>query len=175
MPPGAPAAMFKTLEQVEPRIPVSAAGVTLSQSGSYYLTTNLVTSSTNTDCITISASDVTLDLNGFTIIGTGGTNSSADGVSYSGGGARNVTICNGTIRGFYRGIAASSAAANTGAIFENLRIVNCYFRGIILGVTTNTVSGIIRNNLIQVMGVPAWVPPIKIYAALTATSGALWS
>ena len=40
-PPGAPGPLFKTLQQVEPRIPISALPATLSQAGSYYLTTNL--------------------------------------------------------------------------------------------------------------------------------------
>ncbi len=38
-PPGAPAPTFKTLQQVEPRTPISALPFTISQPGSYYLTT----------------------------------------------------------------------------------------------------------------------------------------
>ena len=40
-PPGAPAETMKTLEQVEPRTPVSSLPFTITQSGSYYLTTTL--------------------------------------------------------------------------------------------------------------------------------------
>jgi hypothetical protein len=47
-PPGAPAPTMKTLQQVEPRTPISSAPFTISQPGSYYLTTNLtVTTATN--------------------------------------------------------------------------------------------------------------------------------
>ena len=67
-PPGAPAPTMKTLQQVEPRTPISALPFTISNSGSYYLTANL-TGAAGSDGITILASDVTLDLNGFTMTG----------------------------------------------------------------------------------------------------------
>ena len=43
-PPGPPALTMKTLQQVEPRVPISSAPFTISQPGSYYLTTNLTVS-----------------------------------------------------------------------------------------------------------------------------------
>lgn len=55
-----PGPTMKTLEQLEPRLPISAAG-TISNSGSYYLTNNISGS------ITLEADDIELDLNGFTI------------------------------------------------------------------------------------------------------------
>src|SRR6185295_16428367 len=67
-PPGAPAPTMKTLDQVEARTLISSAPFTISQPGSYYLTANLTVSSGN--AITIAASGVTLDLNGFTISST---------------------------------------------------------------------------------------------------------
>src|SRR5688572_5584692 len=73
-PPGAPAPLFKTLDQVEPRIPVNtlasnaSAAHVISQRGSYYLTTNLLVTSARGG-ISIPTSDVSLDLNGFTILG----------------------------------------------------------------------------------------------------------
>jgi hypothetical protein len=94
-PPGAPAPTMKTLDQVEARTPISTAPFTVSASGSYYLTANLAVTSGN--AITISADDVTLDLNGFTISSTA---SPADGAGVSLAGARsNVTVRNGHIRG----------------------------------------------------------------------------
>src|SRR5437868_13887701 len=67
-PPGAPAPTMKTLDQVEARIPISSVPYTISASGSYYLTTNVTATVSN--AITIAASGVTLDLNGFTISST---------------------------------------------------------------------------------------------------------
>src|SRR6266568_6580756 len=67
-PPGAPAPTMKTLDQIEARTPISSAPFTITDSGSYYLTTNVTVSSG--DAITIAADNVTLDLNGFTISST---------------------------------------------------------------------------------------------------------
>ncbi len=75
-PPGAPAPTMKSLDQIEPRIPVDAmhtpgvGGIEylIAQPGSYYLTTNLVGVSGDIG-IYIAASNVTLDLNGFSLLG----------------------------------------------------------------------------------------------------------
>jgi parallel beta-helix repeat protein len=71
-PPGAPTPMFKTLEQVEPRTPISSLPVTLSQPGSYYLTTNLV-GAAGLHGITITGPRITLDLMGFELRGVPGS------------------------------------------------------------------------------------------------------
>ncbi len=59
-PPAPPGPTMKTLDQVEPRIPISEA-VVINEAGSYYLT-NPISGTFN-----IQADNVTLDLNGFTI------------------------------------------------------------------------------------------------------------
>jgi parallel beta-helix repeat protein len=71
-PPGPPAPLFKTLQQVEPRTPISSLPFLISQPGSYYLTTNL-TGAAGQNGITITAPDVTLDLMGFELRGVGGS------------------------------------------------------------------------------------------------------
>src|SRR5438477_473602 len=81
-PPGAPAPLFKTLQQVEPRTPIAAAPFTISAAGSYYLTTNVTVSSG--DAITITANNVTLDLNGFTIASTRPTATTDSAILLSG-------------------------------------------------------------------------------------------
>ena len=94
-PPGAPAPTMKTLAQVEPRTPISSAPFTVSNAGSYYLTTNL-TGVSGSSGISINASDVTLDLAGFALIGVPG---SLNGISVSIT-RTNVTVGNGTVRGW---------------------------------------------------------------------------
>lgn len=74
-PPAGPAASMKTLAQVEPRTPLvtdnsgveigATRGITITAPGSYYLTGNLTV--TADDGITINASNVTVDLQGYTI------------------------------------------------------------------------------------------------------------
>ena len=67
-PPGAPAPTMKTLAEVEPRTPISSIPITISEFGSYYLTGNL-TGLPGTNGITIISDSVTIDLNGFALIG----------------------------------------------------------------------------------------------------------
>ncbi len=79
-PPGAPAPTFRTLSQVEPRTPISSIPITLTNGGSYYLTADL--KQTNSAAgITLAASDITIDLNGFALIGTNGA---GDGITRAG-------------------------------------------------------------------------------------------
>ena len=94
-PPGAPGATMKSLAQIEPRTPISSAPFTITNSGSYYVTTNLTVSSGN--AIVIATNGVTLDLNGFTLKSTEAAN---NGIAiYLNGGLRNLTILNGFIEG----------------------------------------------------------------------------
>src|SRR5438067_2486739 len=67
-PSGAPAPSMKTLAQIEPRQPISAIGYNITAPGSYYFTTNLTG---GTNGIVIASDNVTIDLNGFTLTGSG--------------------------------------------------------------------------------------------------------
>ncbi len=99
--------------------------VTITQPGSYILTSNLTSTSETVGIIEIQASNVTLDLNGFAIIGpktcTGSGVSlnctlpsmGADGIIASGT-INNITVKNGSVRGFEDGVAII-----TGSYFEN--------------------------------------------------------
>ena len=101
-PAGPPVASMKTLDQVEARTPVNqttcpgnATSVhVISSSGSYYLTGNVATE-TLANGLTISASNVTLDLNGFSLIRLTGTGGTAVFV----GGFKSIRIRNGNIAG----------------------------------------------------------------------------
>jgi hypothetical protein len=140
-PPGAPGPTFKTLSQIEPRTPISSAPFTIGASGSYYLTTNIAVTSGN--AITINASGVTLDLNGFTI---SSTEASPTGTGVLlGSGVQNIRILNGTIRGsrtysggvftgpgFFNGIAWTGSPPLNVRV-SDMTISGCSFRGIDLG------------------------------------------
>ncbi len=91
-PPGPPGSTMKTLEQVEARTPISSLPYTISSSGSYYLTGDL-TGVAASDGITIEASDVTLDLNGLSLIGIADT-----GTGIVLNATNKVTILNGAVR-----------------------------------------------------------------------------
>jgi parallel beta-helix repeat protein len=118
-PPGAPAATMKTLDQIEPRMPISQADMplTISAPGSYYLTTNLTGTAANNG-ITISSDDVTLDLMGFTLRGVP---SSLEGINVSSV-IRNLTIRNGIVREWGRhGVDAFNAKNSS---LEQLKAYN---------------------------------------------------
>ena len=103
-PPGAPAPTMKSLDQIEPRIVINATNTPgdansvfkISQPGSYYLAAN-VTGVSGKNGIKIEASNVTIDLMGFTVQGVGG---SLDGVSNTAVTVNNVRIVNGTVTGW---------------------------------------------------------------------------
>ena len=100
-PSGPPGPTMKTLDEVEPRIPISSLPYTISNSGSYYITGDLTATGTG---ITVNADNVTIDLMGFSLIGPGsGTNY---GIYMNG--RSNVEIRNGTVRNFNYGIIENS-------------------------------------------------------------------
>jgi hypothetical protein len=95
-PPGAPGPTMKSLAQIEPRTSISVMPFTITNGGSYYVTTNLVGVS-NSYGITISTGGVTLDLNGFALLGLPG---SLGGIYGNAGTLTNLTVRNGMVRGW---------------------------------------------------------------------------
>lgn len=96
-PSGPPAPIMKTLGQIEPRTPIGAIPFSITNSGSYYLTTNLAGASG----IQILTNNVSLDLQGFTMTGSG------SGYGIEIGAVTNVVIRNGIMAQWYYGIYAS--------------------------------------------------------------------
>ena len=90
VPPGPPGPGMKTLAQVEPRTLITNLPYTISSAGSYYLGTNLESS---VGGITVIATNVTIDLNGFALISHGDFSYAVDG----GWASQNVTVRNGAI------------------------------------------------------------------------------
>ena len=74
---------------------------TIGTSGSYHLTGNLTVAGT-TNAINVTVSNVTIDLNGFSITGPGSTESIPIGINASG--QSDVTVENGTVTGFGTGV-----------------------------------------------------------------------
>lgn len=67
-PPGAPGATMRSLDQIEPRTAITNLPHEISQPGSYYLAGNLVSAG---DGIVVNCDNVTIDLMGFTLQGSG--------------------------------------------------------------------------------------------------------
>ena len=133
-PPGAPAATMKTLDQIEPRTPVntntapgnSSAQFVISQPGSYYLTGNITSAGVSgQNGIQIATSNVTLDLNGFSLLANqntvSGNNTLHDSAIYITNTCNNITVRNGIISGW--GLAGIYAIVSANDTFEHLTIV----------------------------------------------------
>jgi hypothetical protein len=158
-PSGAPAPMMKTLTQISPRTAItnSNTGVTLSLPGSYYLTTNITVNSG--DAITIAANNVSLDLNGFTLLSTSAVASGTAIVLNNP--QTNISIFNGFITsgitnngsniyggsGWARGIYASGSACNIRV--AGVTVHGCLLYGIYLGTGPAT---LVKNCMVNNTG-----------------------
>ena len=93
----------------EVRMPISQSDIplTITTSGSYYFSENILHDIANTDAIRVETSDVTIDMMGFTLKGTSSSNSGIEIVDQN-----NVKIFNGTIREF--GVAGIRESFSTG-------------------------------------------------------------
>ncbi|MDH3628020.1 MAG: hypothetical protein OES25_10230 [Acidobacteriota bacterium] len=141
-PPGPPAPTMKNLSDVEPRIAIrndydTLTPVVISFSGSYYLAEDIY-GFHGAHGIEIQVDDVTLDLNGFSIIGNIEVGS-LDGISA--GTLNNITVRNGRVRQFQRGVMIN---AGNGSIVENVQAsLNGLIGGGGQGIQIS--NGVIRN------------------------------
>lgn len=145
-PPGAPVASMKSLDQIEPRIPVDSAHTPgdgsylyiISQPGSYYLTNNINGVAAKYG-IEITASRVTLDLNGFSLVGVSAAKS---GIVVFSSTQTNIVIRNGSISGWgvnYNGIESNGR----NVLYERLAI-----SGNTIGLQASTGS-VIRDCIVS--------------------------
>ncbi|HEU5395644.1 MAG TPA: right-handed parallel beta-helix repeat-containing protein [Verrucomicrobiae bacterium] len=122
-PAGAPAATMKSLDQVEPRVPVDATHTPgdsqslyiIRQPGSYYLTAN-VAAAPGSYGIAFRTNDITLDLHGFALIGGGSGNGIGTPVNLT-----NLVIRNGTVRNWSIGI---DTTGNRNTLVENVLVTD---------------------------------------------------
>jgi hypothetical protein len=169
-PPAAPGPTMKSLDQIEPRTPISALPFTIVSGGSYYLTKNMSVSGGNG--ITITALNVTLDLNGYTIT-SGSASNSAILINAD---RNNITICNGHIfstisdngDGTFSGSGFSDGISNTGGAPFNVQVHHVT----VSGVTHDGMN--ISNNSTQVEScIVRNAGHYGIYANTISTSSAL--
>lgn len=137
-PPGPITPTMKPLDQIEPRTAISLTNTPgdanslfkITQPGSYYLTGNIAGVS-GKHGIEIAASNVSLDLTGFALIGVSG---SLDGITVETGPRTNITIRNGSVSGWSGdGIELGPNGVVTGALVEGVHASGNAVRGIAAG------------------------------------------
>src|SRR5262249_38728447 len=138
-PPGSPATTMKSLDQIEPRTPISSVPTNITVAGSYYFTTNLTcsTCTTGQHGILISTGNVSVDLNGFTLAGIAGSGS---GVADGGVARSNLWVRNGVVQGW------SSSGLNlfsSSCQVENLRVLSNGVSGIGAGIGVGDASRVV--------------------------------
>jgi hypothetical protein len=149
-PPGAPAPTMKTLDQIEPRKPIDATNTPgdgtnvfrITASGSYYLAAPL-TGVAGKNGISIEASDVTVDLRGFTIAGIPG---SLDGMVVTAGNSR-LAVRNGRVSGWGGDGIDEVEGGATDGIYENVHASGNTGDGLRLGNKCTVKSCSLTGNL----------------------------
>lgn len=153
-PPGSEAARMRTLNQVEPRLPILAIPFTITNSGAYYLAGNLI--STGMSGIIIQQDNVELDLRGFCL---NGGNRPGTGV-WVDGSYQNINIRNGLVKDWAGlGINADNAVLcsindvaainnSAGGIYvgPNSQVQNCRANGSYMGRGIDTGSGCVVSK-----------------------------
>lgn len=144
-PPAGPVtSTYKTLTEIEPRIAINATNTPgdssclfkISQPGSYYLTGN-ITGVVGKHGIKIAANSVTLDLNGFELLGVLDMGA-YDGV-YMGLTGLNVAVVNGTVRGW----------GDDGVDLASLFQVNCRVDGVRASANADDGISVPANSMVS--------------------------
>jgi nitrous oxidase accessory protein NosD len=128
------------LAETEHCTSISSVPATITASGVYCLTGHLTTAITSGAAITINANDVRLDLNGWRLQGPGGA-TWAEGIRSS---AANVSVENGTVRGFYYGVDLRGPAARVEGLSLN--------RNTMFGVMVAGSGALVRGNRVTDTG-----------------------
>lgn len=143
-PGGAVSSTGKPLTDVEPRVAINATNTPgdvdslfrITQSGSYYLTGN-VQGVANKHGIKVTADNVTIDLNGFTMLGVVNSRDAVrgdGGTSFSG-----LTVRNGRIRSWSNG-SGVFAAGMSECVIENVSFEFMAFEGVWLGARARVIG-----------------------------------
>lgn len=148
-PPAGPVtSTMKTMAEVEPRIAINATNTpgnasalyVISQPGSYYLTGNIVGVAGKHGIVIGNVIDVTIDLNGYRLVGVAG---SFDGVSSGTTNGVNVIVRNGIVNSW--GQDGIDLATTRGGQIENVTAYNNGQNGIKAG-SSYSVSNCSANN-----------------------------
>jgi len=146
---------------------ITALPAVITVQGVYCFTGNLATAITSGNAIDIQTNNVVLDLNGFKLGGlAAGTGTGAVGIHASN--RQNITIKNGTIRGFAEGIFLPGDASQ-GHVIEGTRAD----QNTVEGIDVRGTGAIVRNNqVVATGGTTAFGPNASAFGIVVLGSGA---
>ena len=133
--------------------PITTLPAVITVQGRYCFTGNLATAITSGHAIDVQASNVLLDLNGYRLDGlAAGSGTTANGIHALN--RQNVTIRNGTVRGFLRGIFLENTGSQ-GHVIEDVRADQNTF----VGIAADGSGNMVRNNQVAKTGGTTAVVP----------------
>lgn len=123
--------------------PANGGTIKIAKSGSYFLAGTLTTGLTNTSAIAVNAgvNNVTINLNGFAIVGPGATAALAGGINASA--SSGVTILNGTIAR----IAGRGIILGTNSTVAGVQVIGNNGDGIVCASGCLVTSNVVNNNV----------------------------
>lgn len=142
---------------------ITSLPYTINSPGTYILDTSAYI---NSNGININANDVTLDLNGNSIVRYGALNNTNKGV-YISPNLTNIKIKNGTIRGFFYGVHFDDTSYQRTFYLDSVNIQDCTFRGVVATGKFNFISNCLINNI---SGTTVYTNPFAIGIECTGTA-----
>ncbi len=147
-PPGPIAPTGKPLTEVEPRVAINATNTPgdatsrfrITQPGSYYLTGN-ITGLVGQHGISVAASGVTIDLNGFLLRGLGSLHGNFDGINTEGIQSR-ITVRNGHLASMGR----AGMNLPTHSLVQDISVQFCLGTGITVGASSQLHNCLVAEN-----------------------------
>jgi parallel beta-helix repeat protein len=129
---------MKSLSQIEPRTLIATLPATLAAPGSYCLVTNL-TGAAGSHGIIIAADNITLDLNGFTLLGA---TESLNGIHLQGP-RHNITIQNGTVANWETAVEGNEGSQSR---IHQLQTIRNRQSGIVAGAASILRQCLVASN-----------------------------
>lgn len=152
------------LSDCESRIPISSLPFQIIESGSYYLTQSIDAAGSNG--ITITASNITIDLNGYTLLSDGSGTASAIFCNSS---ISNLIIRNGIISNWGgHGINGESAS---NCNIRELQVSDCKLSGVSVGNNSRIINCSATNNLFDGINTATQGQVINCIASNNGTEG----
>ena len=126
---------------------ITALPAVITVQGIYCFTGDLATAMTGGAAIDIQTNNVVIDLNGFKLGGlAAGLGTQANGIFANN--RQNITLKNGTIRGFFAGIALADSGSSQGHVVEDIRADQNRY----VGIEVDGSGNIVRNNQVVATG-----------------------